>query len=351
MFLLGLLAMGAAGAADEDAAVVHVNGTKNPDIHSYRSIVAGLDAFDAYHRLAPAVPEARFRLEARTDKETGTEPLSLRIVGDGDPIPLSFAADGSFTVPRNQAAFDSNADLVLNRRKGELEGRPDIHTPGLPANVRRLGDLRLECQIQVAIGKSELSLIQRAAINTLLLASDWCNIKNGQFWFQAPGLVNEAVIVEGARRAPIALQHTGYLAPIGNTGWSDDARIELQLEPELTAEEKAQPWTRPMYVMGSMNRWAPKARLLKVEDGVFKAALALPAGRHEFKIGGSNFVGVDLGGDAGTKQAVSADAPTALVQRGGNLVLNVDTAGQYGFLLDVRNNDKPLLTVTRNAAP
>jgi hypothetical protein len=293
----------------------------------------------------------RFRLDAKPGSEADQTSLSLRIVGNGDPIPLPLAVDSSFTVPRNQAALDDDADLVLNRRKGQLEGRPDIHTPGLPANVRRLGDLRLECQVQVAIVKSELSFLVRAAINTLLLTSDWCNIKNGQFWIQAPGIVNEAVIVEGERRVPIDVQHTGFLAPISNASWSDEARIELQLAPELTAEEKSHPWTQALYVMGSMNRWAPKNRLRKVEDGVFKTELALPAGRHEFKIGGSNFVGVDLGGSVGTKQAVAENAPYALVTRGGNLTLNVDAAGQYGFVLDVRNSDKPVLTITRGAAP
>jgi len=232
ILLVALLASAGAVAADEDANVIKVNGVKNPDMRSYRSIVAGLDAFDAHHQLAPSVPEVRFRLEALPQHELNLPSLSLRIVGNGDPIPLAFAADGTFAVPRNQAALDDKADLVLNRKKGELQGRPVIRTPGLPDNVMRLGDLRLTCEVEIAVVKSEMNFLVRAALSTVLLTSDWCNVKMGQFWFKSHGVLTDAAIVEGERREEIKFQRDGYAAPIGDSRWSDEARIELKLEPE-----------------------------------------------------------------------------------------------------------------------
>jgi len=130
-------------AAQEATPSVEVQGVKNPDMRSYRAVVAGLDAFEEHHALAPAVPELRFRLSARGSAELPAgDALYLRIVGNGEPIPVPVTADGSFTVPRVQSAVDDDADLVLNRKKGVLKGRPDIRTPGLAENVRRLGDLR-----------------------------------------------------------------------------------------------------------------------------------------------------------------------------------------------------------------
>jgi len=336
-------------AGDEEAAVVKVNGTKNPDIHSYRSVVAGLDAFDDHHQLAPAATQVRFRLNARSGEDLDTSTLSLRIVGDGDPIPVPFAADGTFSVPRVQAALDENADLILNRRKGELRGWPEIRTPGLPANIRRLGDLRLECQVQVAIIKNDMSFLLRATLNTLLLTSDWCNIKNGQFWIQAPGQVADAVIREGTRQQAIGFHDKSFQIPITDASWSNEALIELQFEPELTTEQKAHPWEQALYLMGSMNQWAAKTRLQKLEDGVFKAQLDLPAGRHEFKVGGNHFIGVDLGGATKAKQTVVANTPITLAPRGSNLVLNVEREGSYDFVLDARNSEAPALTVTRSS--
>lgn len=43
----------APGASREG--VVHVNAIKNPELHSYRAIAAGIDTFDEQHALAPAL--------------------------------------------------------------------------------------------------------------------------------------------------------------------------------------------------------------------------------------------------------------------------------------------------------
>jgi hypothetical protein len=118
---LGLaLCQAAAGAepvTEKDAVVI--TGLRNPDIRSYRAVVAGLDAFDQYHHYAPQVPEVRFRLQARKQAEVPMATLALRIVGDDDsePIALPIDADGVFRVPRVQAAYDSKADLALNQKK------------------------------------------------------------------------------------------------------------------------------------------------------------------------------------------------------------------------------------------
>jgi hypothetical protein len=39
---------------------------------------------------------------------------------------------------------------------------------------------------------------------------------------------------------------------------------------------------------------------------------------------------------------------TPLVMRGSNLVLNVEREGSYEFVLDARNSEAPVLTVTRS---
>jgi hypothetical protein len=52
---------------------------------------------------------------------------------------------------------------------------PDVRTPGVPATMRRLGDLRLECRVLVDIAKNYLGFLFRASINTLMLTSDWCS--------------------------------------------------------------------------------------------------------------------------------------------------------------------------------
>jgi hypothetical protein len=46
-----------AGAAPSEQDQVVITGLRNPDIRSYRAVVAGLDAFQEYHYMAPSVPE------------------------------------------------------------------------------------------------------------------------------------------------------------------------------------------------------------------------------------------------------------------------------------------------------
>lgn len=350
--LIGLPSPVSAIGTDEEPSVVSVNGIRNPDLRSYRSLIAGLDAFDAHHNLAPDVAEARFRfVSLSTVRPVTEEALSLRIEGSGEPVHLPIAADGTFVVPRIQAAMDDNADLILNRKKGTLDGMVEIHTAGLPANVRRLGDLRLQCQVLMAIAKSELNFVQRAALTAMLMTPDWCSARKGQNWTQAKQLIDSAIISAGDRRAPVEFQGRSFLAPIADATWSDDALIELQLAPELSMDEKAQAWSEPLYLVGSMNHWAPKNRLRKKSSGVLSTTLNLPAGKYEMMVGAENLAAFGLGGQSGNDQELSLEVPFPVVRKGKSFVFNVRKAGAYTFTLDVRNSDALLLAVTRDTAP
>ena len=66
--LPALLACGIAGAAPQAApqqaetGAVRVDAIRNPELRSYRAIVAGMDTFDRLHALAPAVPQLLFQV-------------------------------------------------------------------------------------------------------------------------------------------------------------------------------------------------------------------------------------------------------------------------------------------------
>ncbi|UUZ49352.1 hypothetical protein LP420_02940 [Massilia sp. B-10] len=72
-----------------------VKGLKDPELRAFRSVTVGLDTFDEFHKMAPAVGALRFRLQPRAstlDKSFDT--ITLKIVGDSDPIPVAIEADG-----------------------------------------------------------------------------------------------------------------------------------------------------------------------------------------------------------------------------------------------------------------
>jgi hypothetical protein len=243
---------GAAGAAaqDDDVQKVPVNGVKNPEMKSYRAVWKGLETFDDQHALAPAVPQLRFRVMTNRSKNKcigmcGTtalavpgagEQFALRIAGDDVSVQVPIAADGYFVVPRSEALYDANADLILNQKKGSYKMSVEVRTPGLPENVRRLGDLRLECKVQVAIVKEEIPLWIVALANSVLLTRDWCSASLGKeqvnFSFFSPSTVASATMSYGDRSVQLENGKHSYSVRLGDRSWPDDALVQLRYAPE-----------------------------------------------------------------------------------------------------------------------
>ncbi|TFW11683.1 hypothetical protein E4L96_20565 [Massilia arenosa] len=353
LILLALLACFNAAAqttpaTDNAEPTVEVSAVRNPELHKYRSLVAGLDAFEANRqRYAPKVDQLRFRLWP-TWRTKGDDPfanLQLKLVGESEPLAVPVDANGVFVLPRSERAYDENAELILNRRKNEFSGFPYVRTPGLPANVRRLGDHRLECRVVVAIGKKEIGLLATAAANTLLLTTDWCSSKRTSWGLNAEYELDGATLREGSRSVELQVQGRHYQVPMSDTSWSDEALIELRPMHVPTPEEMAQPFGRTMYVLGTMNEWGPASRLRKVEEGVYRARVWLRKGRQEFKIGAVKFEGIDLGGTA-EGEVVKPGTPATLTSKGAKLALQVDKPADYIFTLDVRDETAPKLTVS-----
>lgn len=237
---------GAAGAAaqDKDPGTVHINAVKNPELHSYRAVAAGLDKFDQMHALAPNVPQLRFQVQARRGKPLGPEPLVARIAANDFSIPLALDQDLRFSVPRSQAAYDARAELVLNRRKQEARFDTWVRTPGLADNRYRMGDVRLDCQVKIAIAKEEMPFWANALVNSLLLTTDWCSWfkgetpkGDGRFWSHRAGAkLSGATLRDGERSLALEVEETSFKLPIGDTGWGDDAIVELEYAPAAEPE-------------------------------------------------------------------------------------------------------------------
>ena len=219
---------------------VHVNAMRNPEVRKYKVILAGLDAFDRHRQLAPAAERLHFRLRPQ-GKDESAQPLAVRLVGDGGfNMPITIDAERRFVVPRVDAAEDAESELELNRKRRSYRTDPHIRTPGLPAHQRRLGDLRLECKVTVAMAKAEIPTFWVMTINTILLRTDWCNFfgdpedfrwenvsRKAHFPFRSDQPLLGAVLVDGKRSAKLEVKGHTFQVPIGNASWSDDALVEL----------------------------------------------------------------------------------------------------------------------------
>ncbi|MFC4931172.1 hypothetical protein [Massilia sp. GCM10023247] len=220
---------------------VKVSAIRNPELRKYKAILAGLDSFDKHRALAPGVAELRFRIEQRSDAALAEQPR-VRIEGEHDfVLPLALDATNRFSVPRSEAALDARGELVLNQKRKHYRIVPEVRTPGLPDNVRRLGDLRLECKVWVAIAKEEIPLFWVLTLNSVLLSRDWCSFfsakeRQAGFRFNTESPLRAATLREGERSKPLKVENDHFLVGISDPEWSDEALVELAFGSAATAD-------------------------------------------------------------------------------------------------------------------
>ncbi|NBV15614.1 MAG: hypothetical protein EBS11_03425 [Janthinobacterium sp.] len=189
----------------------------------------GIDAFDHYHSLAPQA-QLKFILRPQQPRLTASD-LKLRIVGDTVNIEVPIAADLTFSVPRDESAAKDDADLRLSTKKGLFRWRPDIHTAGIPVGTRRLGDLRLECEVRWAVDKFDASLIKLAYLVPL---GGVCHTSRSRVFYSSDAPITGATLVSGSRRERLpaerldAKDRARYAPPLHDQSWPDDTLVEFE---------------------------------------------------------------------------------------------------------------------------
>jgi hypothetical protein len=236
----------AVAAQEAPMQVVQVSGLADPDQQSYRRMIKGMDAFEKYRHLAPQA-ELRYRLYPRLEgvRAKGTV---LTIQGGNTSIPVALAEDLSFTLVRDEQALAEGAVVTTNRKDRSFAWGPEVRTPGLPPNTRRLGDIRLQCQIdrdaRLLVGlKTPAYLLLEATL-------DLCSHTPRQWFYYAERAVFGVTLVNGQRRQmlmsdvlyvnrlprvyhvfydmfPLLYERT-FLVPVGDTGWPDDTLLEIE---------------------------------------------------------------------------------------------------------------------------
>ncbi|MES2320257.1 MAG: hypothetical protein V4631_22495 [Pseudomonadota bacterium] len=334
--------------AEEKIAEVAVNGIKGAELKPYRIMSAGLDAFDEYRRLAPAA-KLQFRLSKRGEANEFNghwDDVTMRLAGNDTSIQIPIAHDGTFILPRNQQAFDDDADLVLNQKKLLIRFSPDVRTPGIPANARRLGDYRLECQVIVGIGKKELNFAQRMAINTFMMGGDWCSRGAGKFGFSLPDKVVSATIFHDGKRLAVPASAYQVVPPIQDRSIPDDALIEFEFWSAASVERKKQFFSQwPVNLKTSANKWGSAFPLRLKENSRYSTEIPLKPGKWEFHLDSK-------GGEIslGTSHADTPVVPGvdhAVQWHWKNLTLNIEQAGLYELSLNVQDPDRPVVHVRR----
>ncbi|HVL34529.1 MAG TPA: hypothetical protein VM489_02560 [Burkholderiales bacterium] len=241
-----------AAAADEEA--VTVSALRNPVDKSYRRMLSGAELF-AQRRgeLAPAAA-LRFKLLPRRPG-TRMDDIELELVGDSFATPLPVAHDGTFELPADAAALKERASVRPNRRAGSMTWRAEVRTPGLPADVRRLGDLRLECEVGMRAGliSNYRPVLFRWLDERLADSPEYCRRAVPRYLFFADRALWSVTLVAGTRREVLSvdllyggasrdpdwkadlpycdcevLMDRAFFLPLGDRSWPDDALVHFE---------------------------------------------------------------------------------------------------------------------------
>lgn len=233
-------------APDPAMPAIRVEGLTDPDDQSYRAMVRGMDAFEKYHALAPAA-QLRYRLYPRLPGVQAAD-TTLKIAGDSASIDVPLAPDLTFTLPRDARAWEERARVSTNRKSRSFAWGPDVRTPSVPANARRLGDLRLECEIDRAA--TLLVGFKPPAYHVIDALVDVCTTYPGAWLYYGERPVFNVTLVHGQRREslfaislygnmllkpfqlfydfyPLLIDRT-YTLKIADTSWPDDTLVELE---------------------------------------------------------------------------------------------------------------------------
>ena len=205
---------------------VLVNASKSPFSIDAKALRRAAAVFDKDRSLAPEAP-LRFRVIDYTPK---AEPLRIWIERDDDVETVAVGADGLLSLP--QFAFADGTRLHANRSEEALTLTPEILSPGTALHTRRIGDLRLQCLVDLALRIYEEPLYVRALMPPVSMV---CNSKNFGYYVYTGFQVESAEIrgadaykaVMGDKSKTISMRG-GYAAPLGDRSISDDAIIELK---------------------------------------------------------------------------------------------------------------------------
>lgn len=205
MKLLPLLwlpvALSASAAEPPELPAVSVQG-ESTAAREQKTVADLLDALDVFEReKGRYAPGAELRIRVLPRRDLAEDPaLELRHGSVREPIALD--ALGRFAIPAAWRQLPHDAVVRSRLLDGRLAWAVDVRSPGLPENTRRLGDLRLECRVDL-YGGALARGIKPPAFYAARAAMDVCTSRLINYGFYADGPVFAASIAEAGRHAEL----------------------------------------------------------------------------------------------------------------------------------------------------
>jgi hypothetical protein len=232
---------------------ITITGTSRQDVEkSYRKMIHGMGYYKAARATMAPASSLRFKLLPRKPG-THMDGIVLEVIGSTFDHAVPIAADRTFVLEQDERAMAEDAVVTTNRRQLSMTWRTEIRTPGLPPHTRRLGDLRLECEVGL-----EADLVSNSGPVTRFFdlfrnSKDYCGRKDAMYLFFAERPIFSVTLVAGARREILPIDRLyamasddpglredlpycdcemlvdrTYFLPLGDPSWPDETRVEFE---------------------------------------------------------------------------------------------------------------------------
>ena len=228
---------------------------KRPDTddHYYNDMLDALTMFQPYHQ---AHPDAVLRFRIRQRKEMAGADMSQLVVFISDPedgtrVPIDVAPDGSFVLPSLPELRNHDAVVRTSMPPGALSWNVQITRQGADPRNRVLGDLRMECKLDIYAADMHRKLKNPAYYAMKLAMTDLCRNNPTLHWDTYGDRPLFAVHLRAGKREkslnereslhdgigvpalyplqdwPYLLKDYTYWAPLGDSSWPDDTTIRI----------------------------------------------------------------------------------------------------------------------------
>ena len=204
---------------------------RDQDWKPYRVLLRGLDAYESHRAMAP---DTFFRFVLRPQsEEIEVGDTHLKLVGENVVLSIPIAEDWSFALPRNQQAAEENAELVLNQRQNRMRWNLlAIRTKGLAEHHRRLGDLRLTCEVFAAM--EDWDKLRRQLGLRGVNSGNACVSPRLNWTFYERLPLKSAMLINEKRTENLRLtpDRLGFIVYLFDQSWSDHALIQLEFDEQ-----------------------------------------------------------------------------------------------------------------------
>jgi hypothetical protein len=210
--------------AEQPVPQVVVSSMKDAYRTAYGNIQKALGAQHDNPQLAPQA-RVRWMLYAK-DGRPLVQPPPIAIAGSNGQIAVVPDGDGGFELPATVTGLGTDVELRIGVRRGEMRLVPLVETGGIDASSRRLGDLRLECEMTWRLEYEEIPMLARAAIK---LIGSPCRSKNFGMPVPVRRRLASASIAREGRATELKLTRRGmaFFAPLHDDGLDNDTPVML----------------------------------------------------------------------------------------------------------------------------